>query len=107
MNETPKRRNAETPAANRNGPAVQRLATSPQPEVLFVNVRVPLIAGEPAGYCARHVDRQLGASESIILRRILDGLHQLSAQNSSGRYMSSHSDALGWLLREIAAQAKG
>lgn len=76
-----------------------------EPQLVAINLELPLAAAPPAGYQARHIEMRLVGDEPATAARILAGLRAANAELASGRRVESLADLVRYLLHQAAAAA--
>lgn len=77
------------------------------PELIIVQIAVPVVPLNETVYRVRHVNVNLSTEDQQIgLRRVFDALHGLHAKLANGRHVDTPADAVRWLLERVAETGK-
>ena len=71
-----------------------------------VTITVPLGDEAPVGYVSPRIDMSMGSREAAAFHRVFTGLKESGARLSSGNYVNTRSDAVKWIMEQVAAQSE-
>lgn len=95
---------ATQPEASPVVEAVESTAEQSKPVLSVLTLEIPSCAIPQAGYVARRADVRLTRSQAATLRSITRGLQDAEATLANGRYVTTATHAIQWVLENAEAK---
>lgn len=85
-------------------PVVEAATEKPNPATIVLTLEIPSCAIPQSGYVARRADVRLTRSQAATLRGITRGLQDSGATLANGRYVTTATHAIQWVLENAEAK---
>jgi hypothetical protein len=70
-----------------------------------IELSLPIAGPKKDAYVSNHVEAQLTSRQALAMRMLLDGLHATGAMVDTGRYVTSSSAVVRYVLTQVADAA--